>query len=199
MLSTVVLECSLQGVQMYDVCYRFSVMLIPRNLWGGGGNNLLHPRSFDVDRGASLVLLFSLFFLSWDHLSAPRFRFHWAAGCCVGAQIRETVDFLWEKKKKEEELPSVFVVWLILVAEWLMLWWGSLIVWNCSHGCIVCTESSWAHMLLWEGGVLLCARLDGGRWLPIWTLSFFLWWRPIATCTVWHSSPVFCNQLERSL
>lgn len=63
MLSTVVLECSLQGVQMYDVCYRFSVMLIPRNLWGGGGdNNLLHPRSFDVDRGASLVLLFSLFF-----------------------------------------------------------------------------------------------------------------------------------------
>lgn len=194
MLSTAVLECSLQGVQMYDVCYRFSVIF---ESWigglGGGAPSLLLWCRQGCKSCASLFP----FFLSWDHLSAPRFRFHWAAGCCVGAQISETVDFLREKKKKE--LPSVFVVWLILVAEWLVLWWGSLIVWNCSHGCIVCTESSWAHTLLWERGCY-CVQdwtEEGGCQSEL--CVFFLWWRPIATCTVRYSSPVFCNQLEQSL
>lgn len=127
----------------------------------GGNNNLLHPCSFDVDRGASLVLLFSFFFffiMRSSISSSVSFSLSSRLLCrCTNQRD------CWFSLKKKKELPSVFVMWLILVAEWLMLWWGSLIVWNCSHGCIVCTESSWAHMLLWDGGDIIVCKIGRGE------------------------------------
>lgn len=165
----------------------------------GGNNNLLHPCSFDVDRGASLVLLFSLFFFFFFHeIIYQLLSFVFTEQQVVVSVHKSARLLIFSEKKKKRTTISVCGVadFSGRVAHVMM-------------GISYCLElPSWMYSVHRKqlsthavvGGGFYCVQDwmgEGGCQSEL--CVFFLWRRPIATCRVCYSSPVFCNQLERSL